>query len=116
VIARRQEGVDKLSEKLDLELDTHVLVNRVVRICRESTPPGAQIYLFGSFARNEMRTTSDIDIAVDAGRPLPLARLADIRERLESSRIPYRVDLIDLQRVSIEMKARVVEEGIAWNV
>jgi len=115
VVAHR-EGVDSLSEKPDLKLDTQALVNRVVEICRESAPPGTHIYLFGSVARNEMRTTSDIDVAVDAGQPLPRARLADIRERLEASRIPYRVDLIDLHRVSLELRARVVEEGIAWNV
>ncbi len=36
--------------------------------------PNAKIYLFGSRARGTNEEQSDIDIAIDAGLPIPMAK------------------------------------------
>jgi predicted nucleotidyltransferase len=74
-----------------------------------------RIYLFGSMARGEVRRTSDIDIAVLPVGSLPDGVFSQIREDLENSRVPYRVELIDLGKASPSFSAHVQEVGIPWN-
>ena len=75
----------------------------------------ARIYLFGSITRGEFRRTSDIDVAVLPVGRLPDGVLSEIREEFENSRIPYRVDLIDLAKASPGFAAHVQRVGILWN-
>lgn len=76
---------------------------------------GAFVYLFGSWARGQATSASDIDIAVEPRNPLPPGVLADLRERLEESHIPYRVEVVDLSRADPHLRERVLKEGIRWN-
>jgi len=72
------------------------------------------VYLFGSWASGAPHQASDIDIAVDAAEPLPLEILARLREALEESTVPYRVDVVDLSDADAEFRERVRREGILW--
>jgi predicted nucleotidyltransferase len=74
----------------------------------------ATVYLFGSWARGEATLLSDIDIAIESYTPLPPGTLARLRERLEESHIPYRVDVVDLRRVTPAFRQRVLAEGVQW--
>lgn len=75
----------------------------------------ATVYLFGSWARGEATSLSDIDVAIDPHTILPPGTLARLRERLEESHVPYRVDVVDLRRVSSAFRRRVFEEGVQWS-
>ncbi|MCL6522274.1 MAG: nucleotidyltransferase domain-containing protein [Firmicutes bacterium] len=75
---------------------------------------GARVFLFGSWARGEERAASDIDIAVDHDSPLPPGCLAELREVLEESTIPFRVDLVDLAECDPAFRSRVTEEAVEW--
>jgi predicted nucleotidyltransferase len=74
------------------------------------------VYLFGSWARGEATPCSDIDLAVESRTPLPPGLLAQLRERLEESRVPYRIEVVDLREAGPAFRQRVLEEGIAWSV
>lgn len=76
---------------------------------------GAVVHLFGSWARGEARSISDIDLAVETLNPLPPGLLADLRERLEESHVPYRVEVVDLRSADPHLRERVRKEGIRWN-
>jgi uncharacterized protein len=71
-----------------LEMVRRILLKRLQKY-------NARIYLFGSMARGEVRRTSDIDIAVLPVGNLPDGVFGQIREDLENSRVPYRVELIE---------------------
>lgn len=73
------------------------------------------VYLFGSWARGEATSRSDIDLAVESRTPLPPGTLARLRERLEESHIPYRVDVVDLRKTDAVFRQRVLKEGIVWS-
>jgi uncharacterized protein len=75
----------------------------------------ARVFLFGSRARGEARSASDIDVGVLPAAPLPFGLLGEIRERLEESTIPFEVDLVDLSEAGESFRRRVEREGIAWN-
>ncbi|MDI6750895.1 MAG: nucleotidyltransferase domain-containing protein [Rhodocyclaceae bacterium] len=75
---------------------------------------GAKLKLFGSRARGDARRTSDIDLAIIANQNSDAAELAAIREALEESNVPFRIDLIDYSRASPSLQAAIDQEGIPW--
>ncbi|HBY05735.1 MAG: hypothetical protein UV38_C0001G0070 [candidate division TM6 bacterium GW2011_GWE2_42_60] len=76
--------------------------------------PEAKIYLFGSRAKGKARPFSDIDIALDAGEKIELARIGEARDMFKESNIPFSFDFVDLQSVSQEFRDVVLKEGIVW--
>lgn len=81
----------------------------------EALFPGVKIYLFGSRARGDHRPTSDIDIALDAGRKLSFLEIARARNVLETLNLAQTIDVVDVQSVPDYLKATILKEGIAWN-
>ena len=75
-----------------------------------------RVYLFGSHATGAAHHASDVDVAVDVVKHLPPGVLARLREALEESTIPYRVELVDLRDAGAKFRDRVLREGILWNV
>ena len=73
-----------------------------------------RVYLFGSSVSGRIRQSSDIDVAIDPRGVLPATLLADLRERLEESAVPYDVDIVDLSAASPEIRASVEREGLRW--
>ena len=87
-----------------------LLKNEIVKILKDKFDP-ILIYIFGSYAKGELREDSDIDIAFlsekqySAYEVFMLAQeLADILKR--------DVDLVDLSDSSTVFKAQVVGKGI----
>ena len=76
--------------------------------------PNCTIYLFGSRARKDYHEGADIDIAIDAGSPLPFAQLALLQDDLNATYIPVAVDFIDLHSVDKSFWDHVLNEGIIW--
>ena len=90
-----------------LEMVKHIVLTEI-----EDMP--VAVYLFGSFARGEERTTSDIDVAIWYDQPLPPGALTKISLRLEESVVPYQVDIVDLTLADQTLIDRVHREGIVW--
>ncbi|MHB1682377.1 MAG: type VII toxin-antitoxin system MntA family adenylyltransferase antitoxin [Bacilli bacterium] len=74
------------------------------------------IYLFGSFARGDEQTSSDIDVGIEAPTTVPFDKLSNLRQEFEDSTIPYRVDVVDLNTASATLRDKVRKEGIRWSV
>ena len=74
----------------------------------------ARLILFGSRARGDARNVSDIDLAIRAEQPIPAWVMARMRECLEESKLPFRVDLVDYARAPEDLKRAIDEEGIPW--
>ena len=67
---------------------------------------------------NESKSTSELpvlkDIAIDfKGKNNPL-KIAEIREILEESTIPYSVDVVDMHNASEGILQEIKKEGIRW--
>lgn len=75
-----------------------------------------RVYLFGSRVEGQARRASDLDIALLPLEPLPPGLIAEIREALEESYVPFEVDIVDLSEVDPDFRARVLNEGMPWNV
>jgi len=76
--------------------------------------PDCTVYLFGSRATNKERMGSDIDLALDAGMPIEHKKILAIYRDFNKTNIPLKVDVVDLQIASDELKGDVLREGIKW--
>ncbi|MFC4619541.1 nucleotidyltransferase family protein [Camelliibacillus cellulosilyticus] len=68
------------------------------------TLPGITRYLFGSWARGEERSSSDIDLSVLYESPLPRGTLAKLR-----------LAFVDLATTNTDFKEPVLQETSRWN-
>jgi len=76
--------------------------------------PGVTIYLFGSRARGTHSPRSDIDIALQGPEKLSRHAIAEIVRMLQASDIPYKIEIVDFNRVSDDIRESILEEGIIW--
>ena len=74
----------------------------------------AEVWLFGSCARDEVMQHSDIDIAILSSGELPSGLLANLAADIEESSIPYEVDLVDLRHAAPSLIEEVRREGLKW--
>ena len=80
-------------------------------MCDESV----RIYLFGSWAKGTARRGSDVDVAVEYPVGVSGAsKIGELRERLEESTIPYRVDVVDMQQAADALVQEIRKDGIRW--
>jgi uncharacterized protein len=75
----------------------------------------AEVWLFGSCARGDVRQHSDIDIAILPRDQLPSGFFAELAADFEDSSIPYDVDLVDLRRADPPLVEEVHREGVKWH-
>ena len=73
-----------------------------------------KVLLFGSRARGDAQPGSDIDIGILAQDPDDLNILPVLREQIEESTIPFKVDVINLNEASDHLRTQVLKEGILW--
>jgi type I restriction enzyme S subunit len=76
-------------------------------------PASAQVWVFGSRATGRARRYSDLDLAIDAGRPLTVDETAILREAFEESDLPYKVDIVDWHALSEPFRKIIGAERVA---
>ena len=91
-----------------------------IRILREALcahlPRDVRVWVFGSRAHGGARRYSDLDLALEWGRPLDVDLMGLIAEALSESDLPYKVDLVDLTLVDPAFKARVLRDCIPFDL
>lgn len=73
------------------------------------------IFLFGSYAQNKARITSDIDICIKCSEKVDFNLISKIRSELDDSNIPFEVDIVDYHGVSDEFKKIAFKEVVKWH-
>jgi predicted nucleotidyltransferase len=76
--------------------------------------PNAKIYLFGSYARGTAKQGSDIDIAIDVGKRLNLHEHQFLFNLLDALPTPQKIDLVDMYKISDDMRESILQKGIIW--
>lgn len=74
--------------------------------------PNAVIYLFGSWAEGTAYPESDIDLAIDIAKEIPILTMYHIREDIERLPTLRRFDIVDLNAVSRELKEAILANGV----
>ncbi len=92
---------------LDVEPRWKSLVDEILRL---HGPRPCRVWAFGSRVRGTARRFSDLELAVDAGRPLTFGDTAPLASAFEESDLPWRVDIVDVVTCSADFR-REVESG-----
>ena len=72
--------------------------------------PQAEVSFFGSRAKNTAQKHSDIDILIKDKTKIPLNTLSLLKADFEDSNIPFRVDVLDYYRTSLEFIKNISSE------
>lgn len=88
------------------------IANRVAELAREILGESVEVLWFGSWPRGEAQARSDIDIALHLEQPIPLDRMAALRDAVEKLPTLYEIDLIDLSSVGDALRQEIVRSGV----
>jgi predicted nucleotidyltransferase len=69
--------------------------------------------MFGSRATGRARRYSDLDLAIDAGRPLTLDEIGGLTEAFSESDLPYKVDIVDWCNIEDRWRQTIMAERVA---
>jgi len=84
----------------------------IVKNILEQKIPGIPYKIFGSRAKGTARQYSDLDLILITTAPLALVKLAELEECFAESDLPFKVDLIDWQRITPEFQERIQSEWV----
>lgn len=84
----------------------------VLAILSAHLPRSATVWAYGSRATGRAGRFSDLDLAIDAGRPLSVDEAARLREAFTESDLPFRVDLLDWRTVDSRFRQAVAADRI----
>ena len=73
------------------------------------------VFVFGSRAGEECKSYSDLDVGILGEEKLSGTLLYRVRNLLEDSTIPYKVDLVDFNNVSNDFKKIALKKIKIWN-
>src|SRR5438477_13052842 len=98
-----------MTEALDLSPDDRRLVRAILTA---HLPAAAKVWVFGSRVSGRARRYSDLDLAIDAGRPLTLDETAILAEAFSDSDLPYRVDIVDWRAIGGGFREIIAEARV----
>jgi predicted nucleotidyltransferase len=84
----------------------------VKSILRAALPPGATAFVFGSRATGATKPSSDLDLAIDAGRPLTPTEHASLTDAFEDRDLPYKVDVVDCASATKEFRSIIDQNKV----
>jgi type I restriction enzyme S subunit len=94
---------------IDLPADHRRLV---LQILRANLPPAAKFWVFGSRATGRAGRYSDLDLTIDAGRPMTLYETAILAEAFSESDLTYRVDVVDWRALDDRFRQVIAQERV----
>jgi type I restriction enzyme, S subunit len=74
--------------------------------------PAAEVWAFGSRAKWTAKDTSDLDLAVVNEKSISSVTLDKLRRAFEESYLPFKVDVVDLARVSDEFRNLIRKQKV----
>lgn len=89
--------IDSLEEKFDEEVLSIEEITRLVKDAMDGR--SGEVYLFGSYARNQASIHSDIDLIVDSTDPLLMLHLTGAIERMCGNEIDYKCQVITMRQL-----------------
>ena len=84
----------------------------VLQILRAHLPAAAKFWVFGSRASGRARRYSDLDLAIDAGRPLTLDEAACLADAFSESDLTCRVDVVDWRAIDDRFRQIIARERV----
>jgi predicted nucleotidyltransferase len=88
------------------------VAGQVAEVVRRVLGDRERVIWFGSWPQGRAIHGSDIDIAIEAGGPIPLALFAELREAVENLPTLHSMDLVDLRLADQRLRDEILAHGI----
>ena len=99
--------------KIKFDVTTQELA--IIRQVLESTLPAhCKVWVFGSRAKNQAKYNSDLDLAIECSDALDKTTLMQLETQFDESRLPYRVDIVDLNKAEPYFKEIVERQKVEF--
>lgn len=94
-------NLSKVIESLEEKFDEEVLsIEEITRLVKDAMDGrSGEVYLFGSYARNQASIHSDIDLIVDSTDPLLMLHLTGAIEEMCGNEIDYKCQVITMSQL-----------------
>lgn len=89
--------IESLEEKFDEEVLTIDEIRRLVKDAMDDRP--GEVYLFGSYARNQASIHSEIDLIADSTDPFLMLHLTGAIEKMCGNEIDYKCQVITMRQL-----------------
>jgi len=86
--------------------------NQIKNTARKHLKGDYKLFVFGSRASGKSGKFSDIDLGILGKDKLPGHIIVKIKEELENSHLPYKVDVVDFSKVSKDFKKVAIKQII----
>ena len=73
---------------------------------------GCQVWAFGSRVKGTHKKFSDLDLCFERSTALRPGFLSDLRESLENSSLPVKIDLVDWSDMAVEYRDEIFSHRI----
>lgn len=71
-----------------------------------------EVFIYGSRADGTAQKWSDIDVGIKGKGKVPFEKILSIKEEIEDSKIPYKVDVVDFTTVSDKFRKFALKEVV----
>ncbi len=95
-------------------LDITVAQSKLLRLLLQQHLPNTTVWAYGSRVNGQAHSASDLDLVAFA-LPSQSAAIAELREALEESNLPFRVDLFVWEQVPESFRESIQESYIVVN-
>lgn len=94
------------------DLTTTRIMEEIRKACARMAADleGYRVVLFGSRAAGDARDRSDLDVGVLGDAPLPLKTFYEMEDLFDRIETLYRIDWVDLNRVSPEFRREAMKK------
>lgn len=96
--------------KLDINPEYLTLIKTILR---QHLPSNAKVGVFGSRVTGKARKYSDVDLIINiSGENVPIQTLFVLATEFEESDLPFKVDVVDWNKLSAEFQEMIADEII----
>lgn len=87
---------------------------KIINICKAIIPDAA-IWIYGSRARTDYSENSDVDLALEADRPISFFEISELKDTLKATNLAYSFDIVDINSIKDQnFKNMIKKERILW--
>ena len=89
-------------------IDVEVSHRQIIETILQQRVPACEVRAFGSRVLGTAKSYSDLDLVIRGSEKLPRPVLYGLRDDFEECDLPYRIDLLDWNRLSPEFKQAIL--------
>ena len=94
-------------KSIQLEADQRQFILNAIQVVF----PNVEIIIVGSRVRGEAKTYSDLDVALQGLKTLNPLQLLKLQEIFDESKLPFKVDVLDLRAVTDGFREHIEKTG-----